>query len=170
MYLKSKIGYGHVTCQTDSGKIATMCYALIGIPMFIFCQFNIGNSMANVFRFLYSSVCCGYCNYVKDRNLKKRASTITSVVAKQAASITYVIANPTSQEDDLTSQIATDQKVNHQQEMFEEKNSSSKKITVPISVTVSVVVGYLFLGGILFRTLEGWNLMDGTILMFLYFT
>jgi potassium channel subfamily K, invertebrate len=127
-----------------------MFYALIGIPMFIFCQFNIGSSMANVFRFLYSKVCCGYCGYVKRRNLKKRASTITSVVAKHAASITYAITNPKNP-DEQSSQITTDPSVNPQ-EMFEEKTSpSSKKITVPISITLFVLIGYLVMGGVLFK-------------------
>ena len=141
-----------------------MCYAFIGIPMFAFCLVNIGSSMANVFRFLYSRVCCGYCNYVKRRNLKKKASTITSVVAKHAASITYAITNPKNpdelKKEELSSQIMTDSKISPQN-IFDEKASSSKKITVPISVTIFVLVGYLIMGGVLFKTLEGWNLMDG---------
>lgn len=64
------IGFGHITCVTDGGKIATIFYALIGIPMMLLCLANIGSSMANLFRFLYSKVCCGYCNYVRRRNIK----------------------------------------------------------------------------------------------------
>ena len=140
--------------------------------MFFFCLFNIGSSMANVFRFLYSRVCCGYCNYVKRRNLQKKASTITSVVAKHAASITYAITNP-KDEDELTkeeisSQMITETKMNPRV-IFDDK-TSSKKITVPISVTILVLLGYLVMGGILFKTLEGWNLMDGVYFGFITLT
>jgi len=106
---------------------------------------------------------------VKRRNLKKRASTITSVVAKHAASITYAITNPKNP-DEPSSQITTDPSVNPQ-EMFEEKNSpSSKKITVPISITLFILIGYLVMGGVLFKTLEGWNLMDGIYFGFITLT
>lgn len=66
----STIGYGHITCVTDAGKIVTIFYALIGIPMILLCLANIGSSMATFFRFMYAKVCCGYCNYVKRRNLR----------------------------------------------------------------------------------------------------
>jgi hypothetical protein len=86
------------------------------------------------------------------------------VVAKHAASITYAITNPKNpdelKKEELSSQIMTDSKISPQN-IFDEKASSSKKITVPISVTIFVLVGYLIMGGVLFKTLEGWNLMDG---------
>ena len=59
------IGYGHITCVTDTGKIATMLYAVVGIPMMFLCMANVGSSMAYFFRFIYSRICCSYCNYVK---------------------------------------------------------------------------------------------------------
>ena len=122
--------------------------------------------MANLFRFLYSKVCCGYCNYVKRRNLRKKASTLTNVVAKHAASITYAIANPKNptevNKEEFSNQLSSDVKTNNH-DIFEETVSfkESKKITVPISVTLCLLVGYLVMGGVLFKTLEGWSLLDG---------
>ena len=163
-----------MTCETDSGKIATMCYALVGIPMMLFCQFNIGSSMANLFRFLYSRVCCGYCNYVKRRNLRKKASTLTTVVAKHAATISYAIVNPKDQDENgskketTSNQIFSDSKSSHH-DMFDEKVSTTdtKKVTVPISITLCLMITYLFMGGVLFKTLEGWTLLDGFYFCFI---
>lgn len=42
--------------MTDTGKIATMLYALIGMPMTILCFVNLGSSMAVFFRFVYAKV------------------------------------------------------------------------------------------------------------------
>lgn len=69
-YLK---GYGHITCRTATGKIVTILYAIIGIPMMLLCLANIGTSMANTFRFIYARICCGYCNYVKRRQVRLKA-------------------------------------------------------------------------------------------------
>ena len=48
-------------------------------------------------------------------------------------------------------------------DLFDTDSSSIdyKKVTVPISITLFVIVSYVFLGGYLFKTLEGWTLLDG---------
>ena len=60
--------------------------------MMLLCLANIGTSMANIFRFLYARVCCGYCNYVKRRHMRMRAAaTLSSVaaVAQNPAGVSY---------------------------------------------------------------------------------
>ncbi|XP_054166644.1 uncharacterized protein LOC128964111 [Oppia nitens] len=52
------IGYGNVTCKTDLGRIVTMIYALLGIPVMFLCLANLGNLMAKTFRFSYKRLCC----------------------------------------------------------------------------------------------------------------
>jgi hypothetical protein len=175
-----------VTCETDSGKIVTMFYALIGVPMMLVCQFNIGSSMANVFRFLYAKVCCGYCNYVRRRRLRKKALTLSTVAAKHAATLTYSASSPNTNNEEFYEMNTRNLKeipnsksnsISNAREggrglvapneaqiieiLDEKKNTDYKKITVPISLTLFVMGGYTFLGGILFKTLEGWSLMDG---------
>ncbi|XP_037091314.1 uncharacterized protein LOC119111611 [Pollicipes pollicipes] len=49
------IGYGHITPRTDGGKIMTIFYALVGVPLMLLCLTNIGQLMANTFRFTYWS-------------------------------------------------------------------------------------------------------------------
>ena len=48
-------GYGHITPRTDGGKIMTIFYALVGVPLMLLCLTNIGQLMANTFRFTYWS-------------------------------------------------------------------------------------------------------------------
>ncbi|CAG7732600.1 unnamed protein product [Allacma fusca] len=55
------IGYGHIAPKTSIGKIVTIFYAIIGIPLMVVCWSNLGDFMANAFRFLYWKVCCYVC-------------------------------------------------------------------------------------------------------------
>jgi hypothetical protein len=190
----TSIGYGHIYCETDSGKIATMFYAILGIPLMLVMQFNIGSSMANLFRFIYLKVCCGYCNYVKKRHIRKNTAALSAIAAKHAtATLVKETTKPPeilSKEEAATAAVAAaeiDQLFKEKE--AQDKNSISKnggvivqapneaqimdlfdtestsvdyrKVTVPISITLFVIVSYVFLGGYLFKTLEGWTLLDG---------
>ncbi|XP_076255581.1 potassium two pore domain channel subfamily K member galene isoform X2 [Rhynchophorus ferrugineus] len=62
------IGYGHITPKTNWGKVVTIFYAILGIPLMLLCLSNIGDIMATSFRFLYWRVCC----YVCQKKPKKR--------------------------------------------------------------------------------------------------
>lgn len=49
------IGYGHMTPKTVPGKISTILYAVIGIPLYIVYFMNMGKVFAKTFKFLYRS-------------------------------------------------------------------------------------------------------------------
>ncbi|XP_028040371.1 uncharacterized protein LOC114250619 [Bombyx mandarina] len=55
------IGYGHIAPKTQTGKVFTIFYAILGIPLMLLCLSNIGDVMASSFRFLYWRVCCYVC-------------------------------------------------------------------------------------------------------------
>ncbi|RMZ94657.1 Potassium channel subfamily K member 18, partial [Brachionus plicatilis] len=111
------IGYGHITCETDTGKIVTIFYAIFGIPMMLLCLANIGSSMANLFRFLYARVCCGYCNYVKRRNIRmKAAATLSSAAAAgqaNAAAAAAALSLAALTSNNLLAHASSDEKQGH---------------------------------------------------------
>jgi len=51
------IGYGALVPRTTLGKVATMVYALLGIPLLCIYLANIGSILTTAFKFLYSKLC-----------------------------------------------------------------------------------------------------------------
>lgn len=47
------IGYGHMTPKTEWGKIATILYAVFGIPLYIVYFMNMGKVFAKTFKIIY---------------------------------------------------------------------------------------------------------------------
>ncbi|CAF0793330.1 unnamed protein product [Brachionus calyciflorus] len=54
--LVSTIGYGHITCKTKVGKIFTILYSSIGIPLMMLFLANTGSSTATVFKFIFLKI------------------------------------------------------------------------------------------------------------------
>ena len=44
------IGYGDQTPKTASGKVVTIVYAILGMPLMLFCLSSTGHAMAQSFR------------------------------------------------------------------------------------------------------------------------
>ena len=47
-------GYGHIAPSTVLGKLFTMIYTVIGIPLFMLYVASIGDILARVFKWTYS--------------------------------------------------------------------------------------------------------------------
>ncbi|XP_071448627.1 TWiK family of potassium channels protein 7 [Hetaerina americana] len=57
------IGYGNVAPQTEWGKLATILYAIAGMPLFLLYLSNIGDILAKSFKWTYAQCClCRWCN------------------------------------------------------------------------------------------------------------
>lgn len=49
------------------GRVVTMIYAIVGVPLFLIWLSQMGTLFANLFKMLYYKVCCGLCRRGKRR-------------------------------------------------------------------------------------------------------
>ena len=50
------VGYGNIAPKTFWGRLVCIAYAVLGIPLMLLALANIGDGLADVFRFVYTKV------------------------------------------------------------------------------------------------------------------
>ncbi|XP_072934704.1 potassium channel subfamily K member 15 [Epargyreus clarus] len=200
------IGYGHLSPRTSWGKIATIFYALLGMPLFLLYLSNVGELLASWFKCLYALVClCRGCpGFTRRRVIRIRPP----IEFSEAESIERPEGwRPRYSESDVTPEYRIppphiamyyhrrpeyirsvsmpqpwrDPRVEALRGWSEpayraESVGSSdfsyvtfdaQTITVPISMCVGVMVGYIMFGSMLFGMWEKWDKLDGAYFCFI---
>ena len=145
----------------------TMIYAIFGIPLMLLCLANIGSTMADAFRFIYCNICCSYCHMVKKRrNLRALQSVELSHTApslpSSSTATTKVASNNFQGPANTLEQSSSPNVV----ELVDNLSIDYRKVTIPISVTLSLLSSYLILGAALFSEWENWKFLDGAYFCF----
>lgn len=150
----TSIGYGHVFPTTWQGQIVILCYATIGIPLFLITTAKISFMLADIFAFLYKYIIlcpCTFAVIIKKRNerLKREAE---------------------EEEDDdesggKMSQMSWDNFVQKEPKIVDEETDQEeeeeKTTKVPLIVILGFYAGFLILGSYIFHILEEWTLITG---------
>uniref|UniRef100_A0A0A9YAP1 TWiK family of potassium channels protein 18 n=2 Tax=Lygus hesperus TaxID=30085 RepID=A0A0A9YAP1_LYGHE len=131
------IGYGNVVPRTEWGKLATVCYAIVGLPLFLLYLSNIGSILAQTCKWIYFK--CFLCTGCKAR--------------RQAFMI--------RQESDY------EMSIEEYLELSRAPEFKPQAVTVPITLCLSIIIGYLYGGAVLFARWERWGLLDGAYFCFI---
>ncbi|KAH3882915.1 hypothetical protein DPMN_006861 [Dreissena polymorpha] len=83
------IGYGHIAPKTFEGRLVTMFYAMIGIPMTLLCLSNMGEILSDCFRLLYKHLCqllTWMCCPPEESFTKRRSMTPSKMAQSRSGS------------------------------------------------------------------------------------
>lgn len=159
------IGYGNLAPRTQWGKVATILYAIIGMPLFLLYLSNIGDILAKSFKWIYAKVClCRICPGVAKRRAKReriRAAELhyddddgddSGTLDSRMGSTNRSISSSLSDSDVSDGQIA---------------DTIDNTVTVPLTVCLLIIIGYILIGATIFGRWEDWKSLDGCYFCFI---
>ncbi|XP_054738706.1 potassium channel subfamily K member 15 isoform X2 [Anastrepha obliqua] len=182
------IGYGNISPKSDWGKLVTILYAIIGMPLFLLYLSNIGDVLAKSFKWIYSKVClCRICPGVARRRIIRERRKIRQLaMSKALQDMESRYASNSSSADSRSSNSSSGSYYSEETEsstqsmsaleIFEEENDSdiereirmnTDEITVPLMVCVVIMISYILAGAILFSRWESWGYLDGSYFCFI---
>jgi len=127
----------------------------------LLCLANIGEVMANVFRYAYVNVCCCGCDCFRRRVIKPRPARPAADHADDTEAWKNRYNRDRAAADGAAAgsspSAAADPTVVDDVDDDEEEEEDEQKITVPLTVTIGMLAVFIFMGALLFGVLEDWD-------------
>lgn len=157
------IGYGHIVPKTPVGKIVSIFYAVLGVPLFLLYVSNIGDILATSFKWTYSRIC--KCQLARKRTIndKYRIQALTQQIHPGIVRISEEGRNQDSVSAAESFSVCSGMEENDGAQQFED----TSQVAVPISLSLTVMISYICGGAILFGEWEGWDFLDGFYFCFI---
>ncbi len=154
------IGYGQVFPKTWEGQIVCICYATVGIPLFVMCLANISSVLGYLFRWTYVKVCCGVCNYRKRKKEEKALGTSGHSGRRESVASHNLAEGGQARV------------VDDHQDLEDEMNEKDdiENASVPLTVTIMVVTGYILGGAVLFHFTDNFGYIESAYFCFVTLT
>ncbi|XP_008178412.2 uncharacterized protein LOC100160366 isoform X1 [Acyrthosiphon pisum] len=165
--LITTIGYGSVTPQTPWGRVITIVYALIGIPLMLLYLSTMGETLAKNFRRVYSRLCSAGNREDRDdggggggrgRPGGGKRAPPNTVSSNHVGGGDYY-RHP--YEFETVSGAAAYADIANVS-----LSGGSGQKRVPVLLSLSVVAAYVALGAFIYQKLERWTLLEGSYFCF----
>ena len=128
----------------------------------LLCLANIGDVMADIFRFVYTKVCCCGCCRRKDKNKVKtidNKDTNAKDGGKGGTPEAWKSQYEQQKNNPKGGPVIVD-------DDDDEEDDEDEKISVPLTITMGVIGGYIFMGALLFAVWEQWDALKASYFCF----
>ncbi|XP_055910177.1 uncharacterized protein LOC129944637 [Eupeodes corollae] len=183
------IGYGNIAPKTTLGRLVTLAYAILGIPLTLIYLSSTGGVLAKVAREVFSrALCCclcsncGYCCYdekrmaEKERRMKRKRQQ-EEMRAQQSAMNEPFYVRPGSLHNNFHSPEKQQHLVGPHNNMLPDVDSLSASdsrgsmhglsILAPILLCLCMMIIYIMFGAAVLYRLENWPILDGVYFCFM---
>ncbi|CAF2624045.1 unnamed protein product [Rotaria sp. Silwood2] len=160
------IGYGNITPMTWEGQICCICYATIGIPIFLLCVANISGVLGEMFRLLYSKVLCKPCHMIK----KRRANAHKAKIEEESGMNIDRMDSGGWKIHDNNNNNTIKKPANHamnETDIDDEEQLHNPRVTVPLTITMLIIAAYIWAGSLIFHSFEQWSMTQAGYFCFI---
>ncbi|XP_015524425.1 potassium channel subfamily K member 16 [Neodiprion lecontei] len=157
------IGYGNISPRTAWGKVATIIYAIAGMPLFLLYLSNIGDILARSFKWTYARCCLCRCRRKPRRFEPPPPRTNVAPAGRDQWQMVKIHGGELE-----TSSI--EQGSSGDDDEGDEESEGSydpQNVTVPITLCLTIMAGYVCGGGMLFSMWEGWGFLESSYFCFI---
>ncbi|TGZ53142.1 Potassium channel subfamily K member 18 [Temnothorax longispinosus] len=177
-------GYGNLYPRTKWGKVATIVYAIIGMPLFLLYLSNIGDILARSFKWTYARCCLCKCRkrpygaasartseISNDPATKRDRWQIVSTYGGEVDTSSLDVEETLPRDDDNGGDGTVNEGDGNNEDDDDQSEQSDESydpqhVTVPLTLCLAIMVGYIWGGAILFSIWEDWNMLDGSYFCF----
>ncbi len=122
---------------------------------------NISGILGNMFRFLYSRVCCRLCLKKKKPQPKPDEPVLnTDNNTNDNNQINEKKIDENNNNNEKNSDENNNVKVVDDNENLEEEDEEDERVTVPLTITMIIITLYILIGAALFNIFENWSMIE----------
>lgn len=166
-------GYGHISPSTDTGRIITIIYAIIGIPIFLILLADFGKLFTRCIKFLWAFVrrlyYTGSC-----RSVRKTAQVQDMM---RGFNVMYdMVRRPSQMPPDANLEAQSSRTIGQAnrtptseapQTPIPENFEIDDDFNLPISVALTILIGYMLFGATLYYIWEPWSFFESFYFVFI---